>query len=78
MKRAILLLLAFILVFLTAACTSKDVNVEENLPVVVNDESKVVVDHLGRTVKMDKEPERIVSGYYISTSALIALGQVKG
>jgi len=33
-----------------------------------------VTDHLNRTVTIDKAPERIVSGYYISTSALIALG----
>lgn len=33
-----------------------------------------VTDHLGRTVTIEKAPERIVSGYYISTSALISLG----
>lgn len=33
-----------------------------------------VTDHLGRTVTIEKEPERIVSGYYISSSALISLG----
>ncbi len=81
MKRTFLLLLAFVLVFSIVACTSKDVNeasIEENLPGETNDESKMeditVIDHLGRTITMNKEPERIVSGYYISTSALIALG----
>lgn len=32
-----------------------------------------IVDHAGRTVTLEKAPERIVSGYYISTSLLIAL-----
>ena len=33
-----------------------------------------ITDHAGRTVTFEQEPQRIVSGYYISTSALIALG----
>lgn len=33
-----------------------------------------VTDQAGRTVTLEQEPQRIVSGYYISTSALIALG----
>ncbi|HKM34557.1 MAG TPA: ABC transporter substrate-binding protein [Lachnospiraceae bacterium] len=33
-----------------------------------------VTDHLGREVIIEKEPQTIVSGYYISTSLLIALG----
>ena len=32
-----------------------------------------VTDHAGRDVVIEEEPERLVSGYYISTSALIAL-----
>ena len=32
-----------------------------------------VTDHAGREVVIEKEPQRLVSGYYISTSALIAL-----
>lgn len=34
-----------------------------------------VTDQAGREVTIESEPQRIVSGYYISTSALIALGQ---
>ena len=34
-----------------------------------------VTDQAGRTVTMEAEPERLVSGYYISTSLLIALDQ---
>ena len=33
-----------------------------------------ITDHLGRQVEIKAEPLRIVSGYYISTSLLIALG----
>lgn len=33
-----------------------------------------ITDHLGRTVEITSMPETIVSGYYISTSLLIALG----
>lgn len=43
-----------------------------SLVVVVSAEE--LTDHAGRTVTVEAEPERIVSGYYISSSALIALG----
>lgn len=33
-----------------------------------------VTDQTGREVTIEKEPESIVSGYYISTSLLLALG----
>lgn len=33
-----------------------------------------LTDQLGRTVTLEQTPQRIVSGYYISSSALIALG----
>ncbi len=34
-----------------------------------------LTDHLDREVKIEKEPEKLVSAYYISTSILIALGE---
>lgn len=37
--------------------------------------SVTVTDHAGRTVTIEEEPETIVSGYYISTSMLLALGE---
>lgn len=43
-----------------------------SLAVVVS--AQELTDHAGRTVTVEAEPERIVSGYYISSSALIALG----
>ena len=36
---------------------------------------KTIVDQMGREVVIEEEPDSIVSGYYISTSALIALDQ---
>lgn len=33
-----------------------------------------LTDHAGRSVTLEERPQRIVSGYYISTSAVIALG----
>ena len=35
----------------------------------------IVTDQIGRQVTIEEEPQTIVSGYYISTSLLIALGQ---
>lgn len=33
-----------------------------------------ITDHAGREVVIEKKPEKLVSGYYISTSAMISLG----
>ena len=49
---------------------------EETVPettVVLNHYPITVTDHAGREVMIEEEPERLVSGYYISTSLLIAL-----
>lgn len=81
MKRKLLILfLTISLILSTVACTNKkankeDVNESSNV-VEETEESKTVTitDHLGRQVSIEKKPDRIVSGYYISTSALIALG----
>ena len=86
LKSSIALLLVLMMVFSVVGCTQKpteDVN-EGNNPVVVEpakeetpkEESTeiVVVDHLGREVKFDKPVETIVSGYYISSSIVLALG----
>src|SRR5690606_8944809 len=37
-------------------------------------EKVIITDHLGREVTIEEKPERIVSGYYITSSMLIALG----
>ena len=46
---------------------------EENDDIVEN-EKVVITDYLGREVIIEEKPERIVSGYYITSSMLIALG----
>ena len=61
MKRLISLLLTLLVLFaLTAAAAA-----ETAYPVTLT-------DHAGRTVTIEDVPERLVSGYYISTSAVIA------
>ena len=49
---------------------------EETLPEATEAPSHypvTVTDHAGREVVIEEEPQKLVSGYYISTSALIAL-----
>lgn len=57
---------------------SADVEVEENQNEADSDASNVIypvtiTDQAGREVVIEKEPETLVSGYYISSSLLIAL-----
>lgn len=59
MKKLISLLLALSLVLSLGLCAVA--------------EGTALTDQLGRTVTLEQTPERIVSGYYISSSALIAL-----
>lgn len=61
MKKILALLLAISMLLSTAA------SVAESWPVTV-------VDQAGREVTIEQAPRRLVSGYYISTSLLIALG----
>ena len=58
---ALILLLSMLLPFMAFAA-------EENSHYPV-----VVTDHAGREVTIEEEPEKLVSGYYISSSLLIAL-----
>ena len=60
MKRFLAMLLALSLVLSLSVC--------------VQAEPVVLTDMAGREVSIEAVPERIVSGYYISTSTLIALG----
>lgn len=74
MKKCIALLLTVVFVLSMAACAkapaenSADAEKSGGFPVTVTDQ-------LGREVTIEKAPEKLVSGYYISTSLLIALGQ---
>lgn len=67
MKKILPLLLCLaLLLSLTAVASAENVE-NTQYPVTLTDQA-------GRKVTIQEEPQRIVSGYYISTSALIALG----
>ena len=61
MKKLLALMLAMAMLLSSAVCMA------QTYPVTVTDQA-------GREVTIEKKPERLVSGYYISTSLLIALG----
>ncbi len=75
MKKLISLLLTLIMAFSLVSCsepateeTATDtIDVSSLYPVTVTDQA-------GRSVTIESEPERLVSGYYISTSTVLALG----
>jgi iron complex transport system substrate-binding protein len=59
------------------ACQPKDIETPVETPVVetpVEVGAVKVTDDLGREVVFEKTPERLVSGYYITSSMLMALG----
>lgn len=67
MKKILPLLLCLaMLLSLTAVASAENIE-NTQYPVTLTDQA-------GREVTIQEEPQRIVSGYYISTSALIALG----
>ena len=60
----------------TPAATEASIPAEETVPETTAAPSHypvTVVDHAGREVIIEEEPQKLVSGYYISTSLLIAL-----
>ena len=61
MKKLLALILAFALLLSATVCHAA------SYPVTV-------LDQAGREVRIEDAPQRLVSGYYISTSLLIALG----
>lgn len=66
MKKLISLLLVLAMMLPIAAFGEADNSVQAHYPVTMT-------DHAGREVVIEAEPQKLVSGYYISTSALIAL-----
>lgn len=90
MKRFLSLILALGMLLSLAACgaapkaastpalTEATVSVETTVKTAPQTEDAcypvTLTDQAGRAVTLESEPEKIVSGYYISTSALIALG----
>ena len=80
MKKILSLLLCLALLLSLAACGQSGSN-EPTVPETTAPETTAPVSHYpitvtdqaGREVTIAEEPQRLVSGYYISTSALIAL-----
>lgn len=81
MKKITALLLALMMVCLCACSSESNTSskndstegVEVSTDIAVS-YPLTVTDQAGRKVTLDKEPKKIVSGYYISTSLLLGLG----
>lgn len=72
MKKLTSILLIIVMVFSLAACGSSEPD-NDSTDVGATSYPITITDHADRTVTIEEQPERLVSGYYISTSALIAL-----
>ncbi len=80
--RTIKLISLILVVALLAACASTtetaQTTVQENEAqteeITGQEPFASITDHAGREVTLDQKPERIVSGYYITSSILIGLG----
>ena len=76
MKKKILVLMTLILALLVTACGKTENTGSEDAKAETSGSYPLTLtDQTGREVIIEKEPESIVSGYYISTSLLIALDQ---
>ena len=74
MKRILTFLLALTMILSLCACgTVKETEKETSAEAVQTEYPLTVTDQAGRSVTIEAEPQRLVSGYYISTSLLIAL-----
>ena len=68
------MLLAVVMVLSFAACGQEPAPAPQPEPTTDVTYPVTVKDMAGREVTIEKQPDRIVSGYYISSSACIALG----
>ncbi len=82
MKKIFVLCMTIVLLFSYVGCTgTAQTEQNETQQNAVAEESTqtsypvTLTDQAGREVTIEAQPEKIVSGYYISTSLLIALGQ---
>ena len=73
LNKLLALLLAVLMVTAMAACGNTETPEGSDGPTAV-EYPLTVTDMAGREVTLEAAPERIVSGYYISSSACIALG----
>src|SRR5690554_6023331 len=73
-KKPIAFLLILTILFTFAACNQGNPDVDDSSEERNGSTEIKIVDHLGREVVLEEPAENIVSGYYITTSMLIALG----
>lgn len=73
-NKCLAMLLAVVMVLSFAACGQEPAPAPQPEPTTDVTYPVTVKDMAGREVTLEKQPERIVSGYYISSSACIALG----
>lgn len=73
MKKLISLILVLSMLLGLAACGQSG-RAEETTPASAGHYPITVTDHAGRQVVIEKEPQRLVSCYYITSSLLMALG----
>lgn len=73
-NKCLAMLLAVVMVLSFAACGKEPAPAPQPEPTTDVTYPVTVKDMAGREVTLEKQPERIVSGYYISSSACIALG----
>lgn len=77
MKKILSLLLVFATLFSFVSCANANntetSDTKTNTVETASAYPMTVTDQAGRTVTIEKEPQKLVSGYYISTSAIIAL-----
>lgn len=85
MKRILAIIMSVCIAFSLVSCSQGDSN-ESTAPQTTTVKATAsvttaypltVTDQLGREVTINEKPERLVSGYYISTSTMIALGLEK-
>lgn len=67
MKKLVLFLLVIAITFSSIGCGTKQTTTDIL-------KGATITDHLGREVTIEKMPDKIVSGYYITSSMLVALG----
>lgn len=76
-KLLALFIILSIVVSMVGCTTENSVDSSAQAPAepAVEEKTEIkITDHLGREIVIREKPERIVSGYYITTSLLIALG----
>ncbi len=74
MKKILSVLMVLAVMLSMVACTANNSNDNSDVTPSATQYPLTVTDQAGRTVTVENEPEKLVSGYYISTSLLIALG----